>query len=338
MPSQDELEAAEDANLFEEAVVEALLAAPPEPDVDEVDGEGRRAEADNAKGIEQDELDHVGVEGAPMANVRHAQHGGKKPSRYQIPVGGGNTMNIKTLLSLLKNWFVTKNGKRLPKDRLLKIVMNARTSKEQTQTASAAAVLAGLVDTTTAICGGSWVAVGFENGPGRFRFYLGMVQRIIQRPASKKAYLHYGSLSLDDEHLHGTWLNVAWLTPSDKTCEWNKALQYQWHLPLYDTDEVAAGYTINVPDITFCSASQTYTLAAEDLRRINDFLESITTAEPEEMPLAIATPHARSRGKAGTKDKRRQTGGPSATDDGGTTIQIAGVDGKRSRLQKVYGK
>ena len=93
-----------------------------------------------------------------------------------------------------------------------------------------------------------------------------------------------------------------------------------------------------MPDITFCSASQTYTLAAEDLRRINDFLESITTAEPEEMPLAIATPHARSRGKAGTKDKRRQTGGPSATDDGGTTIEIAGVDGKRSRLQKVYGK
>ena len=150
-------------------------------------------------------LDHVGD--AVQANTpmeRHVRHGMKKPSNYQIDIGGGNTMHIITLLALLSSWYVTSKGITLSKDRVARIIQSARTAKKQSDD-NGGTIARGLVEGngTEIVVSGSWIAIAFEDDVkvGHFRHWIGMIQRIIYRPRNGKASLWTSSLSLDDEHI-----------------------------------------------------------------------------------------------------------------------------------------
>jgi hypothetical protein len=86
---------------------------------------------------------------------------------------------------------------------------------------------------------------------------------------------------------------------------------------------VCASYIINIPEVTWCPETEKYILCAGDLRRLNEYLDTI--AETIEPPIARAT------GKK-KKEKRKNS---DAVDDI-TRIIIQGENGKRSRTQKVY--
>jgi hypothetical protein len=210
------------------------------------------------------------------------QFEGRKPSKYQIDIGNGRTMNIKTLLALLSSWNITAKGVRLSKDRVTRIIETSRTSKAQS--AGNATMAGGLVEDNGnhIVSGGSFIAIAFEDGPpacGKFRFWLGMIQRVIHRPRGDKASICYGPISLEDSRIKEMWYNVVWLTPADGDGDHRAALAYKWLLPATDCDEVWAGHTISIPDVTFCPDTEQYVLSAEDLRRLNDYIDAITSIE-----------------------------------------------------------
>ena len=106
-----------------------------------------------------------------------------------------------------------------------------------------------------------------------------MIQRIIHRPPKGKPSLWTSSISLDDERIKDMFLNVAWLTPCNDVSP-QEALEYKW-LPHSDAEEVCASYIINVPDVTYSPESLQYSLCTHDLRRLNDYLDTIKdTIEP----------------------------------------------------------
>ena len=191
--------------MFERAQV---LAAVLHDDIVDNDPE----ESENAVG-----LDHVG-DAVPANNARqrYAKYGMKKPSKYQIDIGGGNTMHIVTLLALLSSWYVTSKGITLSKDRVARIIQSAKIAK--TQSADIGGTIAqGLVEGngTDIVVSGSWIAIAFVDDAkvGNFRSWIGMIQRIIHRPPKGKPSLWTSSISLDDERIKDMFLNVAWLTP-----------------------------------------------------------------------------------------------------------------------------
>ena len=71
--------------------------------------------------------------------------------------------------------------------------------------------------------------------------------------------------------------------------------------------------------------TKTYTLCAGDLRRLNEYLDTI--AETIEPPIARDTAKKK-------KAKRKNSAAEDA--DGITRIIIPGGNGKRSRIQKVF--
>ena len=106
-----------------------------------------------------------------------------------------------------------------------------------------------------------------------------MIQRVIHRPRGDKASICYGPISLEDSRIKEMWYNVVWLTPADGDGDHRAALAYKWLLPATDCDEVWAGHTISIPDVTFCPDTEQYVLSAEDLRRLNDYIDAITSIE-----------------------------------------------------------
>ena len=75
-------------------------------------------------------FDHLGdAVPASTARQRYAMHGMKKSSKYQIDIGGGNTMHIVTLLAMLSSWYVTSKGITLSKDRVARIIQSAKIAK-----------------------------------------------------------------------------------------------------------------------------------------------------------------------------------------------------------------
>ena len=133
---------------------------------------------------------------------------------------------------------------------------------------------------TDIVVSGSWIALAFEDDAkvGNFRSWIGMIQRIIHRPPKGKPSLWTSSISLDDERIKDMFLNVAWLTPCDDLSP-REAFEYKW-LP-YSDAEVCASYIINVPDVTYSPDTLQYSLCAQDLRRLNDYLDTIAdTIEP----------------------------------------------------------
>jgi hypothetical protein len=128
---------------------------------------------------------------------------------------------------------------------------------------------------TDIVVSGSWIALAFEDDAkvGNFRSWIGMIQRIIHRPPKGKPSLWTSSISLDDERIKDMFLNVAWLTPCNDISP-RDALEYKW-LPYSDAEEVCASYIINVPDVTYSPDTRQYSLCAQDLRRLNDYLDTI---------------------------------------------------------------
>ena len=56
-----------------------------------------------------------------------------------------------------------------------------------------------------------------------------------------------------------------------------------------EAEEVCASYIINIPEVTWCPETKTYNLCAGDLRRLNEYLDTIAeTIEPPH-PIARAT-------------------------------------------------
>ena len=55
------------------------------------------------------------------------------------------------------------------------------------------------------------------------------------------------------------------------------SFQYEW-MAYADAEEVCASYIINVPEVTLCQDTHKYSLCAHDLRRLNDYLDSIATS------------------------------------------------------------
>ena len=56
-------------------------------------------------------------------------------------------------------------------------------------------------------------------------------------------------------------------------------------IPNSDAEEVCASYIINVPDVTYSPDTFQYSLCAQDLRRLNDYLDTIAdTIEPISEP------------------------------------------------------
>jgi len=274
-PSPAQLEEAENANLFERAQV--LAAVLNDDEVDDTQEEG-----ENTVG-----LDHVGdAVPAKTAKQRYAMHDMKKPSKYQIDIGGGNTMHIVTLLALLSSWYVTSKGITLSKDRVARIIQSAKIAK--TQSADIGGTIAqGLVEGngTDIVVSGSWIALAFEDDAkvGNFRSWIGMIQKIVHRPPKGKPSLWTSSISLDDERIKDMFLNVAWLTPCNDVSP-REALEYKW-LPYSDAEDVCASYIINVPDVTYSPDTFQYSLCAQDLRRLNDYLDTIAdTIDPISEP------------------------------------------------------
>jgi hypothetical protein len=250
----------------------------------------------------------------------------KRPSKYQIDIGDDKTMHIKTLLALLTSEYVTNKGITLSRDRVARIIQTARTSKSQ-NTDNDGTIARGVVEGngTDKVVSGSWVAIAFEDEAkvGHFRTWIGMIQRIIDRPKGKKASLWTNTLSLDDARIKDMWLNMAWLTPYDNASP-RESLVYTW-LPFCEAEEVCASYIINIPEVTWCPETETYNLCAGDLRRLNEYLDTI--AETIEPPIARAT----------AKKKKAKRKNSAAEDvDGITRITIPGGNGKRSRIQKVF--
>ena len=185
-------------------------------------------------------------------------------------------MHIVTLLALLSSWYVTSKGVTLSKDRVARIIQSAKTAKKQSADIGGT-IARGLVEGngTDLVVSGSWIAIAFEDDAivGNFRSWIGMIQRIIYRPSKGKPSLWTSSLSLDDERIKDMFLNVAWLTPCNDVSP-REALEYKW-LPYSDAEEVCASYIINVPDVTYSPDTRQYSLCAQDLRRLNDYLDTI---------------------------------------------------------------
>jgi hypothetical protein len=271
-------------------------------------------------------LDHVGV-AVPAVERGQIKHERPRPSKYQIDIGDNKTMHIKTLLALLTSEYVTNKGITLSRDRVARIIQTARTSKSQ-NTDNGGTIARGVVEGngTDKVVSGSWVAIAFEDEAkvGHFRTWVGMIQRIIERPKAKKASLWTNTLSLDDARIRDMWLNMAWLTPCDNAIP-REALVYTW-LPFCEAEEVCASYIISIPEVTWCPDTKTYILCAGDLRRLNEYLDTI--AETIEPPIARAT--------AGKKKSKRKNSAAVAEAFGITRVSIPGGEGKRSRIQKVY--
>lgn len=248
-------------------------------------------------------------------------------------------MHIITLLALLSSWYVTSKGITLSKDRVARIIQSARTAKKQSDD-NGGTIARGLVEGngTEIVVSGSWIAIAFEDDVkvGHFRHWIGMIQRIVYRPRNGKASLWTSSLSLDDERIKDMWLNVAWLTPYDNISP-REALEYKW-LSYSDAEEICASYIINVPDMTYSPSSQDnqtalYRLCTHDLRRLNDYLDTIAaTIEPISEPTA-------STNKKRKKSKVDQSSAGILVEDREIAIRqvIPGQGGKRNRFTLTYG-
>ena len=81
-----------------------------------------------------------------------------------------------------------------------------------------------------------------------------------------------------------------------------------------------------IVDVNVILDTKTYILCAGDLRRLNEYLDTI--AETIEPPSARAT--------AGKKKAKRKNSAAVAETFGITRVSIPGGEGKRSRIQKVY--
>ena len=318
MATEEQKQDAEDANALEMAQVLAAACDhhhDDDDDADDADGSDRALDATGAF-----------IEGA--GRQRHAVMQGKRPSMYQIPIGGGKTMHIRTLLSLLSKWYVTNKGQKLSHDRLRRVAQADLLSKAQ---AGLVPLALDLVQNNgpPGLCGGSWVAVIFEaEQRGRYRCWLGMVQRITHRPAGK-ASLYVGTLPWDHHRIGEYWLNISWLTECHDDV--GDHLEYKWLVPFSDFHEVSPLHVILVPDLTYDPDTMHYTLAADDLRRINQYLEDIAdTDEAGHEDGDDAEPAA-----AAAKPKNKHTGGSSATDTGMTVRAIEGTEGKRTRYTRV---
>ena len=333
-PSPEELEESDDANILEEGLVIATLAlveviAGDDDDV-HVDENGD-ADKDTAELIAG--LGVIGVVRGENARQRYAQNDAKKPSKYQIDIGNGATANVMTVCAILTSFQVTNKGAvgKMSADRLRRVVQMGRSSKVQASHA-ATAIVVDLVEEAHAktIFGGSWVALAFEDGPRKFRCWFGMLQRITNRAKSKKATLHAGALVLDVANVHDYWCNIAWLKPCDGV-DPKTALQYEWLLPCVDTDEQCAACIISIPDITFCADSKRYTLCRDDLKRINDVLDSMSEGDDQDDDLVPAP-------AAAVKPARKQNGGGTAVGvdmEGFHVTAIAGQAGKRNRMSRL---
>ena len=318
MPSTEQLQEAEDANLFEAAQIRAIVLNDEDNINDDSDEIGSNTGA----------LDHVGVAVvADNAFQRHVMHGTKRPSKYQIDIGGGKTMHITTLLALLSAWYVANRGTKLSKDRIARIIQSARTSKSQTDD-NGGTIARGVVESNGAdiVVSGSWIAIAFEDDSnvGHFRSWIGMIQRIVFRPKGKKASLWTSTLSLDDERIKDMWLNMAWLSPCDGASP-REALEYTW-LPFSDAEEVCASFIINIPEVTLCQDTMKYILCTHDLRRLNAYLDSITH---------ILEPETTSRKKKGReKDMRNKV--VAEGEQGISRTVHEGREGKRTRIAQTY--